>query len=529
MKVTDKGQFKKSIKFVFVFSLLFLGFTFFTFKAQASQESLINLDQNTVNRGYTVSSLDNKLKLSLTPNILSEASLVKTEIIDESFAPFSLEQLSPVYQFEFLNKSAYDHDRPFYIQLAYDKENSDYKQVFFFDKNYGSWRPLPTQDFPEENFVRSLIHLPYARLAVFSYPSVLGQGEASWYAYKGGMFAASPDFPKGSKVRVYNLANNKYVDVEINDFGPDRSIFPNRAIDLDKEAFKKISALSAGLIEVSLEPLHVPKDNTGRILGLSSDGALLIPEIKAKSAIVIDQDSGEVLWEKDAETILPIASLTKLIAVKVFLNNNRNLEQVVEYKYQDEEYNYQYCSKWESARLRVSEGETMTIKDLLYATLVSSANNAVETLVRYSGISRDKFIKQMNSLADDLEAKDTHFKEPTGLSTENVSSALDYAIITKKALEDPIIKEIAGTRSYSFSTINTNKKHNLYSTNYWLRYDIMPFSASKTGYLHEAGNCLFVSIPYGDKNLIAVILGATSKEESLFASKDMFNFAQSKF
>jgi D-alanyl-D-alanine carboxypeptidase len=57
----------------------------------------------------------------------------------------------------------------------------------------------------------------------------------------------------------------------------------------------------------------------------------------------------------------------------------------------------------------------------------------------------------------------------------------------------------------------------------------MPFSASKTGYLHEAGNCLSVSIPYGDRNLIAVILGASSREESLFASKDIFNFAQTLF
>lgn len=529
MRANNKGQLKKNWKFKLIFTLTCLGFLMIGFQAHASEKNVISLDEYTVRKGYTVSSVDKKLKLSLTPNILAQASLVKTEIIDEFIAPFSLEQLSPVYQFEFLNKSAYDHSRPFYIQLAYEKESSDYKQVFFFDKNHGSWRPLPTKDFPEENFVRSLIHLPYARLAVFSYPAVLGQGEASWYAYKNGLFAASPDFPKGSKVRVHNLDNSKYVDVTINDFGPDRSIFPKRAIDLDKEAFKQISSLGAGLIEVSLEPLYIPKDSTGRVLGLSDSGALLSPEIHAKSAIVIDQDSGEVLWEKDSKNVLPIASLTKLAAATVFLNNNRNLDQVVEYKYQDEEYNYEYCHKWESARLRVSEGETMTIKDLLYATLVSSANNAVETLVRYSGVSREEFIKQMNSLVKDLGAENTYFKEPTGLSTENVSSALDYAIITKKALEDPVIKKIAGTKSYTFTTLNTKRKHNLYSTNYWLRYDIMPFNASKTGYLHEAGNCLFVSIPYGDKNLIAVILGASSREESLFASKDIFSFAQSKF
>lgn len=525
MGVKYKGQFKLGFA-------LFLGLIFsliFAFSVEASENNLIRLDRETVEKGYTVTSLDNNLKLSLTPNILSDSSWVKTEIIEESFSPFSLRQLSSVYEFEFLNKNSYDNSRPFYIQLAYDTESIDYKQVFFFDKNYNSWRPLPTQDFPESNFVRSLIHLPYARLAVFSYPRVLAQGEASWYGYKGGMYAASPDFPKGSKIRVHNLANNKYVDVEINDFGPNRSIFPNRSIDLDKLAFEKISSLSEGIIEVNLQPLYIPKDSTGRVLGLSNQGALLSPEIQAKSAVVIDQATGEVLWEKNAKRSLPIASLTKLVAVKVFLNHNRNLDQIVEYKYQDEEYNYEYCNKWESARLRVSEGETMTIENLLYATLVSSTNNAVETLVRYSGISRSKFIEEMNALAKKLKADNTYFREPTGLSTENVSSALDYAIITKHTLEDPIIKKIVGTKSYSFSTINTKRKHNLYTTNSWLRYDIMPFSASKTGYLHEAGNCLFVSIPYGDRNLIAVILGATSREESLFASKDIFNFAQTLF
>ncbi len=525
MGVKYKGQFKLVISI-----LLGLFFTLaFTFSVEASESTLIKLDKKTVERGYTVSSLDNNLKLSLTPNILSDASWVKTEIINETFLPFSLEQLSPVYEFDFLNKEAYDSTRPFYIQLDYEKDSSDYKQVFFFDKNYSSWRPLPTQDFPEDNFVRSVIHLPYARLAVFSYPKVLAQGEASWYAYKGGMYAASPDFPKGSKIRVHNLANSKYVDVVINDFGPNRAIFPNRSIDLDKLAFEKISSLGEGIIDVNLEPLYIPQDKTGRVLGLLNHGALLIPEIKAKSAVVIDQKTGDVLWEKDANNSLPIASLTKLHAVRIFLNHNRNLDQVVEYKYQDEEYNYEYCNKWESARLRVSEGETMTIEDLLYAALVSSANNAVETLVRYSGISRTEFIGEMNALAKELNANNTHFREPTGLSTENVSSALDYAIITKYALSDLIIKKITGTKSYSFSTINTKKKHNLYTTNSWLRYDVMPFSASKTGYLHEAGNCLSVSIPYGDRNLIAVILGASSREESLFASKDIFNFAQTLF
>jgi D-alanyl-D-alanine endopeptidase (penicillin-binding protein 7) len=515
---------------IIVFSFLFSFSSSALAQDNDNSKSSIYLDQATIAKGYTVTGFADNLKLSLVPEILNEDTRVDMEEIEGMSLPFNLEKLSPVYQFEFRNKSAYDNHKPFYIQFSYDKENSDYKQVFFFDSNYNTWRPLPTKDYPEENFVRSLIHLPYARIAVFSYPDVMGQGDASWYAYKGGNFAASPDFPKGSIIRVHNLANNKYVDVEINDFGPDRSIFPNRIIDLDKEAFKKIASTSAGIIQVKIEPLKIVKDNSNRILGLTDEGAHLEPEISAQAAVILDEESGEVLWEKNGEEVLPIASLTKVMAVKVFLDNNRDLKQVVEYKYQDEEYNYNYVNKWESARVRLDEGDKLTVNDLIYSALVGSANNAVETLVRYSGLSRDAFIQAMNDKAKTLGAESTYFEEPTGLSTKNVSSALDYAIIAKEVLKDPVIASAVSAREYSFSTVDGNKVRNLYNTNSWLRYNIMPFTASKTGYLHEAKYCLMSRIKTTDeKQFISVVLGAETRDESLFSTKDAFNYSSKIF
>jgi rare lipoprotein A len=511
---------------IIVFSFLFSFSSSALAQDNDNSKSSIYLDQATIAKGYTVTGFADNLKLSLVPEILNEDTRVDMEEIEGMSLPFNLEKLSPVYQFEFRNKSAYNNHKPFYIQFSYDEENSDYKQVFFFDSNYNTWRPLPTKDFPEENFVRSLIHLPYARIAVFSYPDVMGQGDASWYAYKGGNFAASPDFPKGSIIRVYNLANDKYVDVEINDFGPDRSIFPNRIIDLDKEAFKKIASPAAGIIQVKIEPLKIVKDRSNRILGLTDKGANLKPEINAQAAVIVDEESGEVLWQKNGEEVLPIASLSKIMAVKVFLDNNRDLKQVVEYKYQDEEYNYNYVNKWESARVRLDEGDKLTVNDLIYSALVGSANNAIETLVRYSGLSRDAFIQAMNDKAKTLGAESTYFEEPTGLSTKNVSSALDYAIIAKEVLKDPIIASAVSAREYSFSTVDGSKVRNLYNTNSWLRYNIMPFTASKTGYLHEAKYCLMSRIKTTDeRQLISVVLGAETRDESLFSTKDVFNYS----
>jgi D-alanyl-D-alanine endopeptidase (penicillin-binding protein 7) len=276
--------------------------------------------------------------------------------------------------------------------------------------------------------------------------------------------------------------------------------------------------------------LKIVKDRSNRTLGLRDIGAHLEPDIKAQAAVITDEDTGEVLWEKNGDEVLPIASLTKVMAVKVFLDNNSNLKQVVEYKYQDEEYNYQYCEKWESSRVRLDEGDKLTVNDLIYSSLVGSANNTVETLVRYSGLSRDAFIQAMNDKAEIWGANNTHFDEPTGLSTRNVSSALDYAIIAKEALKDPIISSAVSAREYSFSTIDGNKVRNLYNTNSWLRYSVMPFTASKTGYLHEAKYCLMSRIQTADnRQLISIVLGAETRDESLFSTKDAFNYSSKTF
>ncbi|MBI4779437.1 serine hydrolase [Candidatus Falkowbacteria bacterium] len=424
-----------------------------------NQSYFINLDKQTIAKGYTVSSFNDALKLSLVPGILSESTGVDAVLLNETIdVPWQLEKISKIYQFEFRNKSAYDNKKPFYIQMSYDKASNYYKQVFYYDKNYSSWRPLPTVDYPDKSYVRSLIHLPFARLAVFANPEALVIGQASWYKYKGGLFAASPDFPKDSKLRVYNTANNKFVDVVINDFGPERKLHPNRVIDLDKIAFQKIASIGAGVINIRVEPISIIPENN-KILDIAESGAKSELLITAKSAVVTDEQTGEILWQKNATSTLPLASLTKLVAVKVFLDTRPTLNSQVAYSLKDEEYNYEYANKWESARLKLQDGDTLTIENLLYAALVGSANNAIETLVRSSGLKREEFILKMNQAVADWGALATHFIEPTGLAPENVSSAFDYAIITKEVYTHPIIQKASVMYQYKFTTINTKKAH----------------------------------------------------------------------
>jgi D-alanyl-D-alanine carboxypeptidase len=494
----------------------------------------LDLNKETIAKGYTVSSFGGSLKLSLAPGILSESTRVDCEIIGEEMPlPWKLEKLSKIYQFEFRNKAAYDNSRPFYIQISYDKKDAGYKRVFFYDKNYSSWRELPTVDYPEGSFVRSLIHLPFARLAVFSDPSVMTLGRASWYAYKGGNFAASPDFPKGSKLRVYNLANRKSVDVVVNDYGPERNKHPDRAIDLDKIAFKKIASLSGGIINVKIEPLAIVPDARGRVLGTPEQGALSEPDIKAAAAIAMNEKNGEIVWEKNSSAVLPLASLSKLVAIKIFFDLRLSLNTAVTYQKQDELYNYKYCQPYESAKLEVKEGETMTVEDLVYSSLVGSANNAVESLVRVSGISRDEFIAAMNDYAASIGALSTRFIEPTGLAQENVSTAKDYALITGEIFKNPLIEKISVTPRYKFSTINTKISHTLSNTNNFIRDGVfaaannLKITGSKTGYLDKYNLMTRTAGANGEK-IIVVTLGADSKLQSLEETKELIQYGMIK-
>lgn len=526
---------KKRISLVFIFLFFLLVSKNVLADKNEDKQFNITLDKATILKGYTVSVFSNKLKLSLVPGILSEDTAVVIEEIGtkEVVSPWNLNLESSILQFEFKNKEAYDNNKPFYIQFSYEEKSPNYKQVFFYDKNYNSWRPLPTWDFPEEKFVRSLIHLPYARIAVFSYPEVLSSGQASWYKYKGGNFTASTDFPKGSVLRVKNVDNGKFVDVTVNDFGPDRSIFPNRILDLDYEAFKKIANKGEGLINIVVEPLSVTEGNFDKKL-LVDMGVGESPEIKSLSAILIKEDDGSIWYEKNADQVLPIASLTKILSTHIFLQeeeNSQRLEEIIKYDIKDEQYNFKYFPKWEIALVNLKSGDLLSVKDLVYSALVRSANNVVETLVRVSGLDRDEFIKKINFWAQENGATTVKINEPTGLDKNNVASAKDLAKLASLAFKNKIISQASVTKNYRFTTRNDNSLKLRYnSSDLVLNNNFKNFkiTGSKTGYLEEAEYCLITQAEINGGKYIAVILKASSRSQSFSETIDLLNFAAYK-
>jgi D-alanyl-D-alanine endopeptidase (penicillin-binding protein 7) len=420
--------------------------------------------------------------------------------------PWQQTALTPAYNYTLFSSGLYDPSRPITLKIYYSSDNNNHKQIYAQDDISGLWRPLPTTEHPQDKYVSAQTDSIKGRVIVMADAAVMSTGKASWYKYKNGLFAASPDFPKGSVLRVYNLANGKSVDVTVNDYGPDRSLHPDRVIDLDYVAFGKIASTGAGLISVKVEPVKV----VVAAVDQATPQLSATPNVTASSAIIIWEKTGEKIWGKDEDKVAPLASLTKLIAAKVFLDTKPDLKKVVTYKYQDEKYNYAYVKPWESARLTVKEGDTMTAGDLLYAALVGSANNAVESLVRASGLSRVKFIAAMNEAVKNWGAVGTSFVEPTGLSPQNVSSPVDYAIITKEVLSDPVLKKISTTLKYTFSTINTKKKHTLNNTNRLIKAGNYNITGSKTGYLEEAGHCLMTRVATPQGNIIAVNFGSSS-------------------
>ena len=486
------------------------------------------MDRSTIAKGYTVTAFEDNIKLSLIPGILDESTGVDVlELHEPMDEPWQFDRVSEIYQFEFRNKQAYDNEKPFIIQIKYSSSDDSLKQVYYFDKNFGSWQPLPTKDYSQENMARAYIHLPFARVAVFSNADVMSVGRASWYAYKGGDFAASPDFPKGSMLNVTNLANGKTVKVKVNDWGPDRKVHPDRVLDLDKVAFQKIASLGDGVIDVEVEPIFIPEEN-GRVLGIKTSNTVSELEVLSKSALIFDATTNSVLVEKNSTTTLPLASLTKLVTISVFLDTEPDFAKIVSYSEKDNEITWEHVDKNESARLRIADGDELSIKDLFLSTLMASTNNTAETLVRISGLSRSDFIKKMNYKVAAWGATNTKFIEPTGLAPENVSTAADYVIITKNVLQDSKVKEAMMLKEYKFETLKEHNKKTIKNTNDLLYSDFY-VTGGKTGYLDEAGYCLMARINTKDNHeLIGVIFGAQTRDQSFAELSDLLKYADKK-
>jgi len=219
----------------------------------------IYLDDETAVKGYTMNLFDENFLFGITPNVLTGGGsfeFKQIELLENSGMtyPSGYSLASQILEFDIKSKDKYDPANPFWLQVKFDEGSVYEKSVFYFDQGKGEWIAIPSQTSYDTGYVRAAFHLPFAKLAVLQNDGIMNEGVASWYAYKDCDCAASPDYPKGTELLVTNTENGKQVIVTINDFGPERDIFPERVIDLDVTAFKKIANKRMGLCYVTVVP-----------------------------------------------------------------------------------------------------------------------------------------------------------------------------------------------------------------------------------------------------------------------------------
>lgn len=168
-------------------------------------------------------------------------------------APAGFQFASRIYEFDLQTAPGTTFAEPFWFSVKYLEDDYLRKTMYVFDEQKMQWIGVESLVKNGLNKIVSNTTLPYAKVAILDDLNIMSEGTASWYKYKNCNCAASPDYPKGTQLKVTNVDNGKSVVVKVNDWGPDRSVHPDRVIDLDAVAFKQIAKTSAGLCKVKVE------------------------------------------------------------------------------------------------------------------------------------------------------------------------------------------------------------------------------------------------------------------------------------
>jgi len=224
--------------------------------AQAAEAVSLDLDEMTVSRGYPVTTPDDLFNFHIIADAITEPVTVAiTPLFSGVYvAPEGLNLVSPVYHFKISGSEALSVVKDLAIDMRYEDTETT-KSIYYWNNIENIWEHSPSWLRTGEGKIRTFTHQNELIVAVMA-DDIMSEGVASWYRYKHGNFAASPDYAKGTKLLVTNSENGKSVVVEVNDYGPDRSIHPDRVIDLDYEAFKQIASPSLGLINVVVETYY---------------------------------------------------------------------------------------------------------------------------------------------------------------------------------------------------------------------------------------------------------------------------------
>jgi D-alanyl-D-alanine endopeptidase (penicillin-binding protein 7) len=246
----------------------------------------------------------------------------------------------------------------------------------------------------------------------------------------------------------------------------------------------------------------------------------LVPDVRAAAAIIFNPETNQVLWEENSQDQRSIASITKVMTATVFMENNPDLSEPVTVARSD---------VFQASTTHLRANDKVTADDLLHLLLIASDNAAARALARVSPHGSDGFVQRMNEKAAELGLQSTHYADPSGLLSENVSSAYDMARLITNASADERIASVMRTYEYTVSTKNRGAI-TFHSTNHLLNRQDVDVRAGKTGFISKAGYCLatLLRLPQGGQEVAVVVLGARSNAGRFMESQNLFNWVSAK-
>ena len=246
----------------------------------------------------------------------------------------------------------------------------------------------------------------------------------------------------------------------------------------------------------------------------------LVPDVRAAAAIIYNPETKQVLWEENSQSQRSIASITKVMTATVFLESDPDLTQPVTIVRSD---------VYQASTTHLHANDRVTADDLLHLLLIASDNAAARALARVSPQGSEGFIRRMNEKSAELGLQSTHYADPSGLLSENVSSAYDMARLITHASQDERISSIMRTNEYTVY-IGGKRPVTFRSTNHLLRGGDVDERAGKTGFISKAGYCLatVLRIPQSTHSIAVVVFGARSNAGRFMESRNLFNWATAK-
>ena len=250
----------------------------------------------------------------------------------------------------------------------------------------------------------------------------------------------------------------------------------------------------------AVAPVAVP--SVGVLAGLHRAEDPL--DLKSGVALVVDQQSNEVLLSKNPDAVLPIASITKLMTALVVVESGLALEEAITI----DEGDIELASR---VRSRLLPGTTITRGELLRLALMASENRAAHTLSRHFPGGAGAFVEAMNRKARELGMQDSRFVEATGLSADNRASAKDLALLVAAASQHDVIRDFSTAKESLVPVGSQERVVQFRSTNGLIGNPEWDISLQKTGYIAAAGRCLVMQASLAGRELTLVLLDSAGK------------------